>query len=109
VAPPIGASLLATWLIARAGGWHWSQVLNSFYAYMAATIAVAVLGKRVLPERVADPLTALSLGLWLGATDGFWKGAAYLAIMITALFASAFLVELAPRLWRSWRARSTRH
>jgi hypothetical protein len=107
-APPIGASLLATWLIAKAGGWHWSQVLNSFYAYMAVTIVIGVFGKRVLPERTADLLTALSLGLWLGAMDGFWKGAAFFATMSAALVAMTFLAEVATRLWRLWRARSAR-
>lgn len=104
----IGGSLLATWLIVKAGGWHWSQVLNNHYAFMAVTIVVAVFGKRVLPKRMADILTALSLGLWLGVADGFWKGGAFLAIMIAVLIASAFLAETAARLWRIWRARASR-
>ena len=104
-APPIASALLATWLIARVGGWHWSQVLNSHYTFMAVTVAVAIVGKRVLSERTADLLIALSLGLWLGAEDGFWKGAAFIAIMSAALVASAFVVEITVRLWRLWRAR----
>jgi hypothetical protein len=104
-APPIAGSLLVTWLIAKAAGWHWAQVLDSSYAYMAVTIVVAVFLKRVLPGRVADLLTVLSIGLWLGAVDGFWKGDTFVAIMSAALFASAFLLELVPRFWRAWRAR----
>lgn len=76
------------------------QFANSQYGYMAFAFAVAIVGKRVIPVRTADVLTALVVGLWMGTVGGFWRGVATVAIIVPAFLALSFLVGLATGLWR---------
>ena len=97
----LAAGNVVYWIIARLERvTTWPAALNSSYAYMTVTIAVAILAERLVPKGVAISLTAISLGLWLGAKDGFWPGVAYVAAFSVLLTAASFVTETALRLWR---------
>lgn len=102
------ASLAALWVLSKASTWPWptwSRALNSPIAYMVATIAVVAVGRRVLRSPVGDLFGAISIGLWIGTTEGFWRGAAYVVIMSGLLFASSYAMGLAMGLWHVCRSR----
>jgi len=85
-----------------------TQAANSDYALVVAVTLVHILSRRALSRPTADAVTALAIGLAMGALHGFWVGAARTAAMAASIFVLYFVIGVATALWRICRGSSPR-
>ena len=78
----------------------WLSVLNNGWTYGAVTAALILASHRTPPliAHLLVILSAVSLGLWMGATKGFWPSVAFIAILGIITVAWSF----ARTLFQAW-------